>query len=359
MAASEAWDDRNSPIGIGVMSGTSCDGIDLALCDFSAAPFRLSAFLSLPFPEKLRARLLSVMHLPAREIFLLENEFTAFTAAGIRQLRKLTDARPCYIGAHGHTVFHRPEQRLTFQMLNGGMLAELTGLPVVCDFRRQDVALGGQGAPLVPLGDRLLFGAYDACVNLGGVANVSLMRSDPPAAYDICPANLILNELAQRTGKAYDEGGALAASGRALPALLKTLNALPYYRKPPPKSLGREWFEEEFLPHFSPESASTADLAATAVTHISDQLAASLNGISAGGRVLFSGGGAFNTFLTARIAEKLHCKTETADRQMTEAKEAVIFALLAKLRLEGKSNVINEVTGAEKAVSGGAVYLPS
>lgn len=358
MAAPEVWGHRFSPIGIGVMSGTSCDGIDLALCDFSGEPFRLLRFLSLPFPENLRSRLVSVMHLPSRELFLLENALTSFIAAGIRQLRAETDVAPAYIGAHGHTVFHRPHQHLTFQMLNGGMLAELTGLPVVCDFRRQDVARGGQGAPLVPLGDRLLFGAYDACVNLGGVANVSLMKNEPPEAYDVCPANLILNEQAQKVGKPYDEGGALAASGRLLPGLLKRLNALDYYRKPPPKSIGREWFEEEFLPHFSPESAP-ADLAATAVAHISDQLALSLGRVPSGGRVLFSGGGVFNTFLMARIAEKLSCKAETADPQMTEAKEAVIFALLGKLRLEGKPNVISEVTGADRAVSAGAVYLPA
>ncbi len=359
MAAPEVWGHRFSPIGIGVMSGTSCDGIDLALCDFSGDSFRLLRFLSLPFPENLRSRLVSVMHLPSRELFLLENELTAFTAAGIRQLRAETDAVPAYIGAHGHTVFHRPDQHLTFQMLNGGMLAELTGLPVVCDFRRQDVARGGQGAPLVPLGDRLLFGAYDACVNLGGVANVSLMKNQPPLAYDVCPANLILNELAQRVGKAYDEGGALAASGSPLPDLLKRLGRLAYYRKTPPKSLGREWFEEEFLPLFSPESASVPDLAATAVVHIADRLAAALQGVPAGGRVLFSGGGAFNTFLIDTIAQRLRCTAETADPQMTEAKEAVIFALLARLRLEGRQNVIHAVTGAESAVTAGAVYLPA
>lgn len=345
-------------LGLGMMSGTSCDGLDLAFCKFQGSRANVEFFTTATYPDALRERLLRVMHMGASELLLFENEFTAFSAKAVSAAMDESGLKPDFIGAHGHTVFHRPESNFTFQMLNGGMLAGLTGLPVVCDFRRQDVALGGQGAPLVPIGDRLLFSDFDACLNLGGVANVSFMKSEKPAAFDICPANLILNELAQRIGMPYDKGGATAASGKVIPELMKVLSVLDFYALPPPKSLGREWFETVFMPNFPERKAEVRDLLATATLHIADTIADTLNTLGRGAKVLATGGGVFNGYLMQLIREKSHCEIPPADPLLIEAKEALIFALLAKLRLSGKSNVLHEITGAERQVCAGAVYLP-
>lgn len=345
-------------LGLGMMSGTSCDGLDLAFCRFQGSGAVVEFFKTVAYPDNLRERLRRVMHMGAAELLLFENEFTAFSAKAATAAVDASGLKPDFIGAHGHTVFHRPDSTFTFQMLNGGMLAGLTGLPVVCDFRRQDVAAGGQGAPLVPVGDRLLFSDYDACLNLGGVANVSFMKTAAPSAFDICPANLILNELARRVGMPFDRGGALAASGTVIPELREKLAALEFYALPPPKSLGREWFETVFMPYFREGSAEISDLLATAVDHITDTLADTLNGLRPGSKVLATGGGVFNDHLMQLLREKTHCEIPPADHLLIEAKEALIFALLGRLRLLGETNVLQEITGARKSVCAGAVYLP-
>lgn len=345
-------------LGLGIMSGTSCDGLDLACCHFQNGGATVRFFKTATYPDELRQRLLRVMHMGAAELVLFENEFTAFSAKAVVEALNEWGLKPGFIGAHGHTVFHRPDAGLTFQMLNGGMLAGLTSLPVVCDFRRQDVAGGGQGAPLVPLGDRLLFSEYDACLNLGGVANISFMSKAQPTAFDICPANLILNELSQGLGMPYDKGGAVAASGAVIPELLESLSKLGFYALPPPKSLGREWFETVFMSYFREGRGPTRDLLATAVEHVADTVAASLNTLAPGSKVLVTGGGALNPYLMQLLRQKSHCEIPQADRLLIDAKEALIFALLARLRLLHETNVLSEITGARRSVSAGAVYLP-
>jgi len=345
-------------LGLGMMSGTSCDGLDLAFCKFEGSRATVEFFTTATYPDALRERLLRVMQMGAAELLLFENEFTAFSAKAVSAAMDESGLKPDFIGAHGHTVFHRPESNFTFQMLNGGMLSGLTGLPVVCDFRRQDVALGGQGAPLVPIGDRLLFSDFDACINLGGVANVSFMKSEKPSAFDICPANLILNELAHRMGMPFDRNGTVAASGRVIPELIDRLSKLEYYALPPPKSIGREWFETVFYANFPEGKAEVRDLLATATTHIADIIAGTLNSLDPGSKVLATGGGAFNGYLMQLLREKSHCEMPPADPLLIEAKEALIFALLGRLRLRGENNVLHEITGAERQVSAGAVYLP-
>ncbi len=300
------------------------------------------------------------MDLDALELLQLENEFTAFVAAAVNNLLKKTPAakKLDFIAAHGHTVYHQPHIGLTFQMLNGGMLAAKTGLPVVCDFRRQDVALSGQGAPLVPKGDQLLFSHYDACLNLGGVANISFPKAECMLAYDIGPANLLLNALSQREGHLYDAGGQLAREGRVISSLLRKLDSLVYYSLPAPKSLGREWIEAEVMPFFNTDEHATIDCLATATTHISGQLARATEHLSTSSRILVTGGGAFNDFLIEKFQQQTAAQVEVLDPLLIEAKEAIVFALLGKLRLEGKMNVLPEVTGASRATVSGAIYLP-
>lgn len=300
------------------------------------------------------------MDLDALELLKLENEFTDFVATAVNSILKNLDGTTTvgFIAAHGHTVYHQPHIGLTFQMLNGGMLSAKTGLPVVCDFRRQDVALAGQGAPLVPKGDQLLFGQYDACLNLGGVANISFPKAERMLAYDIGPANLLLNALSQREGYPYDAGGQMAREGSVIPTLLHRLNALPYYHLSAPKSLGREWVEAEVLPLFSSDEHSAKDYLATATAHIAAQLAQAIQHLGASARILVTGGGAFNAYLMELFQQHTIASVEVLNPQLIEAKEAIVFALLGKLRLEGKANVLPEVTGALRATLSGAVYLP-
>lgn len=351
-------DSTSYTLGLGIMSGTSCDGLDLALCRFSDDnQFEILAFKSVPYSQEFRASLLGVGGLTASELLLMENKFTCLVADAVNEFVDEAGMRPEFIGAHGHTVFHQPDRNFTYQMLNGGMLAALTMVDVVCDFRRQDVALQGQGAPLVPFGDMYLFPQYDACLNIGGFANVSFIKQLPILAFDICPANILLNALAQREGKPYDEDGAMARSGQVDEELLQILSAKDYYNSSAPKSLGREWFENELFPHFAIGNKRSIDHLATATSHIAEMIAKEVNKLSTASKVLLSGGGAYNSYLVELIATKSTSEIVIPDALVIESKEALIFAFLAKKRLEGKHNVIADVTGASRDACAGALYL--
>lgn len=343
---------------MGIMSGTSCDGLDMVTCRWvGESEYTILDFESAPWPDDFRQKLEGAIHLSGRGLAALENEFTQRSALAINAFLSSTSAQPAYMGVHGHTVFHEPDQGLTTQMLNGGMLAALTGVPVVCDFRRQDVALDGQGAPLVPIGDRLLFSNYDACINIGGFANVAFNRHPSLSAFDICPANIALNGLANRMGFSYDRGGLMASQGKLDPVMMQTLMSQAYFKVPAPKSLGREWYEAEYGPILS-AYPDVKNALATAVEAIAHLIAQALNPLPENAEVLLTGGGAYNTYLVSRIRAKTKCTVSIPDPLLVEAKEALIFALLARLRLAQKTNTLPEVTGARRAVSAGAIYLP-
>ncbi len=346
--------------GLGIMSGTSTDGIDLALCTFNdTGGFSLLEFDSIPYSTLWKEKLKSCHLLSGLELKLLENEFTRFTADAVIKFQHATEATIDFIGAHGHTVFHQPKRGLTYQMLNGALLAAQTFTTVVCDFRRTDLALGGQGAPLVPIGDRLLFGDYAACINIGGFANVSFEKNRERIAFDISVANLALNLLAHRHGKLFDAGGTIAAGGKLMPDLLDALDALPYYKQEAPKSLGREWFEEIFIPILEKHTASNPDLLHTVTIHIAGQISRGVRELPDGSRILITGGGTHNTFLIDRIRKMSPHTFIVPEREIIDAKEAIIFALLGKLRLEKRVNTLASVTGAHMDSIGGAVYLPA
>lgn len=346
---------RNYSLGIGIMSGTSLDGIDLAVCHFTDSyTFDLLNFKTISYSEYWKKQLQFAHLLSGAELIALESSYSRHIAEIVVKFLKDTQKNVDFIACHGHTIFHQPEKRMTYQMLDGSILAAMTGITTVCDFRSGDVALGGQGAPLVPIGDAYLFEEYDACLNLGGFANMSFVREGQRIAYDISPANLLLNELANREGLAYDKNGDLAKSGKIISPLLKTLNALEFYEASAPKSLGREWLEEKILPHF--KNGSSRDLLATAVAHISDQVSKALNQAATSGKVLVTGGGGHNTYLMECISAKTHLKIEIPSAELIDAKEAIVFALLGKLRLENKTNILSSVTGAQKDSCGGCVY---
>ena len=344
---------------LGVMSGTSLDGIDLAIANYhrSDKGFWSCDFVyakTEPYSRDWKQRLSKGHLLAPTELEALDKDYTDHLGKVIANfIRSHTDQAIDLVASHGHTILHQPENGFTLQIGNLPAIRALVGLPVVCNFRVQDVDLGGQGAPLVPIGDRLLFGMYDSCLNLGGFGNCSFEEDGKRIAFDICPVNIVLNPLAEQLGKEYDDGGQLARSGTLIPRLLAQLNALTFYSSPPPKSLGLEWVMEHVWPILkSFQAVPAADLLRTFVEHIAIQLAAQLPQ----GRCLVTGGGAYNRFLIERLKDLTTVAIDVPDSWLVDNKEALIFGLLGVLRLRDEVNCLSSVTGASRDHSSGVVY---
>lgn len=345
---------------IGMMSGSSLDGLDLVSVVFETADglkFHIEAAESQPYPDTWRERLAGAHRLSGLELSLLDVEYGRFVGESIRDFIQTYDLRAQAVAMHGHTVFHEPHRGLTLQIGSGAAVAAACGLPVVCKFRDKDVALGGEGAPLVPIGDRLLFGQYTYCLNLGGIANISYEENGRRIAFDITTCNMVLNALARRIGLAFDRNGERAAAGREIASLRAELDALDFYRQAPPKSLGREWFERVQQPlylNYIEKGYTEADLLRTFVEHIAAQTGAVCR---QEGRMLITGGGALNRFLVARIraaCPQLVCEADQP--QLIDYKEALIFAFLGLLRLQNRVNCLHSVTGALADHIGGCVF---
>lgn len=346
--------------GIGVMSGTSLDGIDLAWCTFERTGngwrHRIERACTIPYESAMREKLANATELSALEYAQLDVDLGALIARHINEW--LGDAeKPDFIASHGHTIFHQPNKGLTTQIGSGAVIAAHTGITTVCDFRTMDVALGGQGAPLVPIGDELLFGQYDACLNLGGFSNISFRSHGTRVAFDISPCNMALNLVANRIGLPFDEDGKLAASGKLIPTLLEKLDNLDFYHLNPPKSLGKEWFEAYFLPILEKFGADNApaDMLHTLVQHIAGQIARAIPDTAR--TLLATGGGALNKHLIHTLREHLKGDVMVPDTLTVNYKEALVFAFLGMLRLDGENNCLRSVTGAKCDNCGGAVYF--
>lgn len=350
---------RNDYMVIGVMSGTSLDGIDLAYVKISQnAKYtaHILAAQTVPYNDQWQEKLKNAHTLPKAALDTINKDYTQLLANVILKFISTESiTRIDTICSHGHTVLHQPHLGFTLQLGNLPEIAKLVNHKVVCDFRVQDVALGGQGAPLVPIGDQLLFQEYDYCLNLGGFANVSLQDGDKRVAYDICAVNTVLNRYAQKLGKAYDDKGAFAKAGNINPNLLSSLNELPFYRKHPPKSLGIEWVHEQVLPIIESYMLAPIDVLATFTQHIVFQLRRHFQEDT---RVLVTGGGAYNEHIIKELRKETTVQYVLPDPHIIEYKEALIFALLGVLKLEGKVNTLASVTGANKDHSAGEIYLP-
>ncbi|MEQ1732238.1 MAG: anhydro-N-acetylmuramic acid kinase [Bacteroidia bacterium] len=347
---------------IGLMSGTSLDGLDIACVDFdfnnNKINYTLVATSTIEYTSVFKQRLLNAIHLSGLELSVLSNEFAKLCAQHVTdfvQQHQLTGID--YVASHGHTIFHQPQHNLTLQIGNGAILAAHTGIHCVCDFRTTDVALGGQGAPLVPIGDKLLFSNYDACLNIGGFANVSYSNNNSTIAYDIAPANIILNQLTAHLNLPYDAEGAIAKAHAVDEELLNTLNALPYYTLSAPKSLGVEWVNETITPLIH-HRTDYHTLIATFTEHTAYQIAKAVNEQAHIHTVLATGGGTFNTYMLARIqAHSARAVYTFPTAEVVAFKEAIVFALLGYLRVNTIPNALASVTGASKDSCGGAVYL--
>ncbi len=341
---------------LGLMSGTSLDGLDVADCVFQLDKgkwsYELKRGVTFPFPTDLVERLKSSKSMLALELVKLERDFTNFCIDVLQQNFQEEIKSVDLIAVHGYTVFHNPKASITHQLFNGGMAAARLSKNIICDFRRGDVAVGGQGAPLVPMGDYLLFNNFKACVNLGGFGNCFLLEEFK--AFDIAPVNLVLNELAARVGQAYDEGGQLAHSGSINRELLELLNKIEYYAWPPPKSLGTEDLELLWKPLLdSFDSVAPKNLLRTYCMHLVHQFGRIL---PESGRVLFTGGGAHNAFLMEQFATKLSCEVVVPSKLLIDFKEALVFAFLGTLNYEQEANTLNAVTGAKYPLIAGALY---
>ena len=344
---------------IGLMSGTSLDGLDIASCEFvldnGKWSFKILSGHTYPYSQEWKEKLISLPSADALTFSYANVEYGHLLGRLTRTFLENTGFQPDLIASHGHTIFHQPGNGLTVQIGSGSAIAAETGIPVVCDFRSADVALGGQGAPLVPIGDRLLFSDFDACLNLGGFANISMEHDHNRIAFDICPVNIALNRLAARLGLDYDKDGEIARSGSIDPNLLERLNSLEYYNKKWPKSLGREWLEHEFLPLIDNDSGPVNNLMRTICEHIALQVNLSVLNCSPS-KVLVTGGGANNHFLLDRIRLSGDHQWAIPQKLWIDFKEALVFAFLGVLRWRGKTNVLRSVTGSSIDHSGGAIY---
>lgn len=352
---------------IGLMSGTSLDGLDIAFCHFKKENeqwfFDIEAAKSISYDQNMRESLKNAVHLSTEQLLRLHNQYGKWLGEQTQLFISEKKINPRAIASHGHTVFHQPQNGFTLQIGSGQHLSNVVQLPVICDFRVGDVALGGQGAPLVPIGDQLLFAEFDFCLNLGGISNISFEKEGKRIAYDIGIANMILNHLCRKIGKNYDRNGNLAKNGKLLPTLLERLNKLPYYQTHYPKSTGFEWFSKEILPIVESIDAKVEDLLYTAVHHICEQIKINVEKHLSPfkkQKLLITGGGALNTFLIETLKEKLDKQIEiiVPEKQIIEFKEALIFAFMGVLRLENQINILSSVTGSRKDSCGGILFLP-
>lgn len=344
---------------IGIMSGTSLDGIDFAYVRFDRnnhTNFKIIAAKTYDYSELWRSKLRNAITFSKKELSKLDivyGELLGITTKEFMEEYAIKEVE--FIASHGHTVLHQPEKGITLQIGNGEILAKITQQKVVCDFRTQDVALGGQGAPLVPIGDRLLFSSYDFCINLGGFANVSYEVNEKRIAFDICPANIVLNHYIKDLGLAFDNKGEVARKGSVNETLLTALNELAFYKVLPPKSLGLEWVQAHIFPLINSLETETSIILRTFVEHIAIQIG---NIITKQSKVLVTGGGTFNTFLMERIQYYSELKIEIPSKKLINYKEALVFAFLGLLRIDNQVNCLSSVTGAQKNHSSGVIFCP-
>lgn len=356
---------------IGIMSGSSLDGLDLAFVELEETgrkwSYEIKAAKCYPYTAEWLQKLQSATALSAYDYLLLHAAYGKFVG---HQVNKFIDEFNLHhqvqlIASHGHTTFHSPINKMTAQLGDGAAIAATTQINIVSDLRAMDVAFGGQGAPIVPIGEKLLFDEYSFFLNVGGIANLSYKSSKGYIAFDVCAANRVLNMLAQAEGKEFDEGGSMAAAGKIYTPLLTRLNALNYYSKPYPKSLANSFGTDEVFPLVNAFDISTADKLRTYIEHVAMQIGYSIqslldNNSQTVNKLLITGGGAFNSFFVKRLKatlEPLNIEPLVPDALLVNYKEALVMALIGVLRWREEYNVLEKVTGASRSSIGGAVWI--
>ena len=347
---------------VGVMSGTSLDGLDMAFCRFVLEnkqwTYKILGTHYVDYDNQRVDLLKEAYSCSARRLQEIDTEFGKFIGQQVKGFIANYDMPVDLVSSHGHTIFHEPQKGFSLQIGSGAHIASTSGITSVCGFRDLDVALGGQGAPLVPVGDELLFGEYAACLNLGGFANISFSHERKRIAFDICPLNFVLNRLSQGIGLPFDNNGNTAMGGNLNTDLMDALNSLSYYSQGPPKSLGQEWVEQEVLPLLEQyEKISVEDLLATYTQHAAFQIAKSFEYIW-GDSVMVTGGGGYNKYLLELINDFSDKTIVIPSKELVDFKEALVFSFLGVLRSRYETNTLASVTGAKHNSSGGIIYSP-
>ena len=346
---------------LGLMSGSSLDGLDMACCRFSFNDnkwqYHIEKSETVPYTAQWHQKLASAHLLPSNELFRLDVEYGQLIGELAASFIHKHQHIPDLISSHGHTIFHEPEHGYSFQLGKGASIARQTGIITVSDFRSADIQNGGQGAPLVPIGDELLFEEYRACLNLGGIANISFNDNGSRKGYDICAANQLLNLLSSEVGLPFDDGGALAASGHVDLGLLQQLNSDAYFLHQHPKSLSNEYVVRHFIAALLSKQVSVENRMATATAHTSQHIARSINHLDHG-KVLVTGGGTHNHYLIESIKKLTSQEIVVPDQQLIDFKEALVFAFMGMLCIRKKVNCLASVTGAKCDSIGGVISNP-
>ena len=340
------------------MSGTSLDGVDLAIVDFyikkNKWKFKLLEFKTLNYSTHFKNQLSIAHNFDLNQIKKLDSEYTFILAGMINSFLEELKINIDFVSSHGHTVLHQPEKGITIQIGNNIKLSNLISKKVVCDFRTQDVLFGGQGAPLVPVGDYHLFSEFDYTLNLGGFANITNLTDQFPRAHDICAVNTVLNKLSKELNFDYDSEGKIAKSGNLIKDLKYELDNILFYKVKPPKSLGIEWVNKVVYPVLNKyRSCKLEDILNTYSIHISEVLSKEL---PKGKKILLSGGGSFNNFLIEKIVEKSKSEIKIPSKEIINFKEAIIFAFIGVLKIRNEINCFKSVTGARKDHCSGVIY---
>lgn len=347
---------------LGMMSGSSLDGLDLALCKFEALDegkwnYTILDAETFPYPTVWQNSLLKLSLSKSEELVEKDIAYGKYLGeiGSLFLNRKKTTAD--FIASHGHTIFHQPDKAYTFQLGNGQAIATSSGLPTVCDFRTKDILLGGQGAPLVPIGDELLFADYDICLNIGGIANISFKKESKRVAFDVCPANQLLNYLSKQKNLDFDDGGRLAKSGFINTKLLTALARDRYFSISAPKSLSNQYVQKSFIEIIDSFDDSVENKLHTCTELIAQQIHRDTEKLPKG-KLLATGGGAHNSFLIHRLSEISNHEVIVPNRILVDFKEALVFAFMGVLRHRNEVNSLSSVTGATADSSCGVIFNP-
>lgn len=349
------------------MSGSSLDGLDIAYCEIitgSRFQFKIIAADTIAFNANEQLKLRNIVPDIFNDYKYEHQFFAELSAKAVNVfLGDNNLSKPDIIASHGHTVYHFPAQGKTCQIGDGQLLADLTGCKVINNFRQADINAGGQGAPLVPICDKLFFSDYHACLNIGGISNISFETKNGRIGFDICGANQLLNYIASTVGLEYDENGELAEAGKIDTDLLDALNSSSYFEMPYPKSLDNHFVRKYFIDRIAACDIPVNDKLATATAHIAQQIAAVIikhkAEINSDYKLLVTGGGAFNGFLIRSIEEAAQIKINLPATEIIQFKESLAMCLMGALRLLNQPNFLPSVTGATVAVSGGEIFLPN
>ncbi len=343
------------------MSGSSLDGLDIASCHFyfdgKQWNFQIEKAETISYSAEWRNALFAIREYPSDKLMETHLKYGIFIGNSVTDFIKKYRIEPDLIASHGHTVFHKPDLGYAFQLGSGQAIAITTGIPTVSDFRTKDILLNGQGAPLVPIGDELLFHKYDYCLNLGGIANISYRERGKRRGFDICPTNQLLNYLSRQLGETFDENGRFARLGKLYKPLFDALNDDSYYLLRSPKSLSNETVEKNFLPLFDMFNISIEDKLYTVVKHIAFQINRNLTN-NKKNKILVTGGGAHNRFLIKALQLEKGLDFIVPSQEIVDFKEALIFALMGVLRINHLPNCLTSVTGASHDSSSGVVFYP-